>query len=142
MNRLVILIILTQLLFSCSNVEKETPQKKEVKTETRVEEKIIPDGDFVQKYPNGGTLIKGQILNNKREGLWTAYYPNGVKQSENIYESGVLHGRTASFYSNGQARYIGYFLGGKKDAKWDFYSDDGKFEKSELYVKGKLTKQK
>jgi antitoxin component YwqK of YwqJK toxin-antitoxin module len=136
-------IILTLItLISCTNPESNTVEKEEAVKEDKKAAKHFPDGEFIKRYPTGGVQVKGQMLNNEREGLWTAYYKNSVKQSESTYQSGVLHGRTASFYSNGQVRYIGYFLGGEKDGKWDFYNEDGQFEKSELYVKGKLSKEK
>lgn len=134
------LILLSAILLSCTNTKKEIPENKESKVENKSTENQIPDGEFIQKYPNGSVQAKGDMLNNKREGLWTAYYKNGFKQSESTYQSGVLHGRTASFYTNGQVRYIGYFMGGKKDGKWEFYTEDGQFEKSEIYVKGKVKK--
>lgn len=128
-------------VYSCSNSKETLPKKEEIVKESNTEKKQIPDGDFIQKHPNGAILVKGKILNNKREGLWTTYYQSGIKQSESTYKSDVLNGRTASFYTNGQVRYIGYFLNNKKDGKWDFYTEDGDFEKSQLYVKGKLSKE-
>ncbi len=138
----VILISILIVAVACTtenSVEEPTKQEKKNTTEIAATPQI-PDGDFVQKYPNGQIQIKGEMRNNKRVGLWTAYYPNGVKQSESTYEKGILSGRTASFYKNGQVRYIGYFLGGKRDGKWDFYSEQGNHDKSEMYVKGELSK--
>jgi len=133
-------ILILIILVSCGNSESNNIEKDKAVQEEKKTGKQFPDGEFIQKYPTGAVQVKGQMLNNKREGLWTAFYKNSVKQSESTYQSGVLHGRTASFYTNGQVRYIGYFLGGKKDGKWDFYSEDGQLEKSEVYVKGKLSK--
>lgn len=137
----VILILLFITAISCTdNIDKATKAEPTRLNKAKTAQDNFPDGPFVQKHPNGEILIKGNVLNNKREGLWVAYYPTGIKQSESTYQSGVLHGRTASFYKNGQVRYIGYFYGDKKEGKWDFYSEDGEFEKSEEYVKGELAK--
>lgn len=134
------LFLCVYTLMSCANVEETLEKPVEVKTEKRVEVKERPDGEFIQKYPNGNIKIKGEIHNNERVGLWIAYYENGMKQSESTYQKSILHGRTASFYKNGQVRYIGYFFGGKKDGKWELYTEDGKLEKTETYVKGVSSK--
>lgn len=135
MKTKITLLISLFILVSCTSTEK-----KEVEKDKVVKEQQIPDGDFIKKYSNGNLEIKGEMSNNERVGLWTAYYESGIKQSESNYENGYLHGRTASFYPSGQVRYIGYFLGNKKDGKWDFYLEKGEFDKSEMYVKGYVKK--
>lgn len=139
MKTFIITLSMLLALVSCSNSESDKGQVSNATEDQLVDSNQFPDGEFVQKYPSGTIQIKGDMLNNKRDGLWTAYYENGAKQSESTYESGFLHGRTASFYTNGQVRYIGYFFGGNKDGKWDFYTEDGELEKTEMYVKGELS---
>jgi len=139
MKTIIIIFFSLWALISCGSTEVKKNENTETENIEVTLEDEIPDGDFIQKFPSGAIQIKGLMLNNKREGLWTAYYENGVKQSESTYQSGVLHGRTASFYTNGQVRYIGYFLGGKKDGKWQFYLEDGELDKNELFVKGNLS---
>lgn len=140
MNTKITLILLVLTLTSCTNPEVKQIEKTEVKKENTAEVQQIPDGDFIQKHSSGSLKIKGKMLNNKRDGLWTAYYEGGNKQSESTYQNGILHGRTASFYTNGQVRYIGYFLGGKKDGKWVLYTEEGEFDKSEMYKQGILSR--
>tara|TARA_X000000950_G_C13851450_1_gene634652 strand:+ start:518 stop:940 length:423 start_codon:yes stop_codon:yes gene_type:complete len=140
MKTSIIFLSLIFLFFSCSEPTTTDEVKENVEVNKTTGDQI-PDGEFIQKYPSGAVQIKGEMSNNERVDLWTAYYENGMKQSESTYQNGVLHGRTASFYTNGQVRYIGYFLGGQKDGKWEFYTEEGKFEKSEMYLKGKLTKE-
>lgn len=134
------IIILTLNFLSCRNTEGEQAKENNASSEKLIDVKQIPDGDFVQNHLSGNLKMKGKMLNNERDGLWVAYYENGVKQSESTYLNGTLHGRTASFYENGQVRYIGYFFGGKKDGKWDFYLKEGELDKNEIYVKGELSK--
>ncbi|MCT4581694.1 MAG: hypothetical protein N4A35_09780 [Flavobacteriales bacterium] len=141
MKLTVIMLAYSLLLFSCNEANQKEIIKEEVEA-PHPETNQVPDGDFIQKYPSGAIQIKGKMLANQRDGLWTAYYENGAKQSESTYQNGVLHGRTASFYKNGQVHYIGYFLGGKKDGKWEFYSEEGVLDKSEIYSKGKLSEKK
>ncbi len=140
MKTSIIFLSLIFLFFSCSEPKTTDDVKENVEVNKTTGDQI-PDGEFIQKYPSGAVQIKGEMSNNERVDLWTAYYGNGMKQSESTYQNGVLHGRTASFYTNGQVRYIGYFLRCQKDGKWEYYTEDGKFEKSEIYLKGKLTKE-
>jgi len=134
MKIIIIIILVTLTLASCSNVK----DKEGVKIETIEQEKDLPNGEFVKKYPNGYIQVRGEIYNNERVGLWVSYFESGIKQSESTYRNGILYGHTASFYPNGQIRYLGIFLNGNKEGEWKVYSEEGKLLKNNVYKNGKL----
>ncbi len=144
MKRIFIPFLSLALLFSCGNsdqnAESEGKNEAEIITEPTVQEKTIPDGDYVEYHENGALSIQGQILNGRKEGLWVSFHDNGNKQSESTYSNGVLHGKTATFHPNGQLMYLGYFKHGERDAVWAFYNENGTQLKEVIYDSGKEVK--
>lgn len=130
--------ILCVLLFTFCENSKHKKKSDKILQKTTIENVKQSDGLYLEKHDNGQIKIKGEILQNKRIGIWTSYYKNGIKQSENTYIDGVLSGKTVSFYTNGQVRYIGYFIKNKKDGKWNFYSKQGDLDKTLEYKGGEL----
>lgn len=108
--------------------------------EDTYEADLLPDGPFESYYPNKSLKAKGNVVNGKREGVWTSYHLNGNKQSENEYKKGVLNGKTVTIFESGQIMYIGYYLEGEYDGQWFFYTKDGELSKEIIYSKGEIVK--
>jgi len=54
-------------------------------------------------YPSPMAIVlEGNYINNKREGTWIEYYPNGKKKSELIYWDDVPDGLCKTFYPDGK----------------------------------------
>jgi antitoxin component YwqK of YwqJK toxin-antitoxin module len=100
----------------------------------------LSDGDYQFFYPDSTIKVMGTIVNGKREGVWTAYHPNGIIQSENEYSNGVLNGKCMAKKPNGQMIYIGYYFNGKYDGQWLYFNNEGEIEKEVYYSKGKVSK--
>lgn len=97
--------------------------------------KDLQEGENTLYYPSGKVRIKGEIVAGKRHGVWTSWYENGMKWSEDTYNYGVREGKTVSFYTNGQVRYLGNFQGDKKVGIWQFFDEEGNLTKKEEYTK-------
>ena len=98
----------------------------------------LKDGDYQFFYPDSTIKVMGTVVNGKREGVWTAFHPNGLLQSENEYSNGVLNGKCMAKTPNGQMLYIGYYFNGKYDGQWLYFNSEGEIEKEVLYDKGKI----
>jgi antitoxin component YwqK of YwqJK toxin-antitoxin module len=84
MKTSIIFLSLIFLFFSCSELTTTDEVKENVEVNKTTGDQI-PDGEFIQKYPSGAVQIKGEMSNNECVDLWTAYYENGMKQSESMY---------------------------------------------------------
>lgn len=136
MKIMVIALILgTFFLNGCGNKSNDEAQDKGMKKDTLIEsvKPLLPDGPYVEKYPEGQIKIEGEIKNGTRYGQWKSYYPNGTKQSEDYFEDGKKNGKTATFYKNGRIRYIGYFTWDKMSGNWEFYDTLGNVASKKEY---------
>src|SRR5687767_8613504 len=104
------IILCIALFVSCGTVPTE--EVVEEKYETGKPKMIVTYEDSTKKvkveetgfYEDGKTQIKGKLKDEKRNGLWTYWYPNGNKWSECEYKEGLKHGRTTVWYENGKKR--------------------------------------
>ena len=84
-----------------------------------------PDGDHIEKYPNGMMKIRGYILHGKREGQWASFYANGKQWSETYFTKGKKNGPTTTWYENGQKRYVGEYTNDEHTGKWSYWDEEG-----------------
>lgn len=59
-------------------------------------------GTCTQLHENGKTLYHGAIEEGKKEGVWTWYYPDGLKRLEETFINGMLNGPRKGFNKNGK----------------------------------------
>ncbi len=95
--------------------EKESDSSKNTKLE--VNEISIP---FSESNEKDKSIVKGEVINKKREGKWVSYFPDGKIQSECFYVNGLSHGSVKVFLENGKLLYSGEYNMGKKSGKWKF----------------------
>lgn len=76
-------------------------------------------------YPGNKKYIDGNVKNNRRDGLWYAYYPDGTVQTKAYYVNGRPDGQYTVYYKNGAVRYTGRYDMGRRTGKWHFYKEDG-----------------
>jgi len=126
---------------SKNEVTKHTIEQNEVKVTIEDQSDVkVENGPFIEKFPNGGIKIKGEMLNGNRDGVWVAYFQSGIKQSESTYLNGVLNGKYAVFYENGNIRMAGYYDNGERDGVWRLYKKDGAFDRQINYKDGEELK--
>jgi antitoxin component YwqK of YwqJK toxin-antitoxin module len=89
----------------------------------------------VKRYPNKQVEMAGEYKDNKRNGYWVAYYPDGKKWSEGNFVDGLDDGLHTVYFENGNVRYEGNYVKGKQVGIWKFYNKDGKLMKEKNYDK-------
>lgn len=120
MKKLTLVLTLLYLVFySCS----QPSQGIEEQVATKLTEK------HQEFHPNGTLKIKGDIVNNLKQGKWESFYENGVKWSESTYLFGKRNGIYKSFYPNGRLKIHGMYENDEKFGNWFFYNENGEFEK-------------
>ena len=149
---------------ACENNESvlEKWQNGQLK-KTRITNKA---DEFESNYfQNGVKESEGLLIQNKKEGQWKYYHPNGSIKKKVIYKEGVLFGESFSFFENGQIKSKGFFdelslrtgiwyeyfengqmktigsynLGAKTD-EWSYFNNNGIIEKNESFDdKGNLS---
>lgn len=83
----------------------------------------ILDGIRESYYPNGQLSRKGQYLNGKLHGKWTAWDEKGNLKYEVHYESDKLTGHYITWFHTGVIKEKGMFDQDRKIGEW-IYSDE------------------
>jgi antitoxin component YwqK of YwqJK toxin-antitoxin module len=95
-----------------------------------VEEQII--------YSNNTIIAKGKIdEEERRQGYWEEYYPNGEIKSKGKYVDGEKIDSWEYYFISGKKEQEGkYVKGGKQDGLWLWYYETGKILRKEEFRKG------
>jgi len=120
------------LLFACQSKNTIEKVKATHKDGTpRVVEVFEPTGkdtlikEEINYHPNGEVYFKGEYKDQKKNGLWTSFYPDGGKWSETVFKEGKTHGKTISWHKNGEKHFEGFYTNGKPSGHWIFYDQEG-----------------
>ncbi len=84
-------------------------------------------------YPNHLKKTEGPVLDGKKHGLWKAWYKDGTKWSEGIFQHDMNHGRHTVWHQNGQKFYEGDYIVGQRSGIWKFWAEDGRLLKETNY---------
>lgn len=77
-------------------------------------------------YSKEGKIInEGNYANGLKTGKWNYYTDFGIKDTEEMYEKGILNGPYISFYDNNNIYQKGNMLNGKKNGDWITKYNDG-----------------
>jgi antitoxin component YwqK of YwqJK toxin-antitoxin module len=71
-----------------------------------------------------------------KHGCWTAWYPNGQKRTEGIYEHDLPEGQFTWWFQNGQQAVNGNFRKGKPHGVWTWWHENGQKATSGQYTDG------
>ena len=116
------------LLFACN-----TPLKEEVvetyddgaKAKVRLYDKKGECKHEIEYYETGVVKMEGDMIGEKREGEWKAFFPDGKVQSEGVFENGIRVGKATIYYENGNVFKEGYYKNGSQTGKWTTYDEQG-----------------
>ncbi len=86
-------------------------------------------------YPNHNKKIEGEFKNGERHGKWTAWFENGVLQSEGFFKEGKNSGIRKVYYENGNKYYEGKYKNDKPIGRWIFYNTNGSISQEIDYGK-------
>jgi antitoxin component YwqK of YwqJK toxin-antitoxin module len=77
-----------------------------------------------RQFPPQATVEEGMYKDDRREGLWKKYWPNGKLRSEITYTSGKPLGPYRVYYQSGQMEELGFWDDGKNTGEFKrFYSN-------------------
>jgi antitoxin component YwqK of YwqJK toxin-antitoxin module len=74
----------------------------------------------------GRTQQSGEIVNEKRIGLWRSYHPVGDLKANVNYAYGFRHGLNQKYKEQKAIEHEGIYTYGLKVGKWSYYNDFGK----------------
>lgn len=146
-----VFILLILLTFSCNKnrpdpaeqFNDKTPGRKVIESYSNQNPQVVyfyevDENDKVTDtkigemyyYQDKKVYVGGGVKNNKRDGVWKAYHPNGKVQTDAFYIEGKEDGDYTVYYDNEQILYSGHYTKGICDGAWKFYSRNGKLTKS------------
>lgn len=96
------------------------------------EEKEEP-GWLTDFHANGRRKWRAQIANNRYEGQYTAWWPNGLEQEKGTYLKGKKHGLFTTFHQNGQPHENGAYSDGLRTGIWTEWHDNGQKKAEGVY---------
>ena len=70
-------------------------------------------------------IEQGYYKNNKKQGLWTTFFPSGEVKSELEYENGRLHGTYKIYHENGQVQEEGVWKNNRNISEFKRYYENG-----------------
>ncbi len=95
-------------------------------------------------YANGDKAWEGMMIDGKRHGQYTQWYPeNGGLHVAGLYLGGNRHGEWGQWYHGGQEEITSYYLNGI-ESKITFYSEKGDVVPERVYwekVRQRLNRQ-
>ncbi len=82
------------------------------------------DGKF-KGYEEGQLVEEGEYVNNKKNGVWTKYYPNGKKKQELTFVNNIANGYAKIYYRSGQVQEEGMWHQNKWSGHYKYYNENG-----------------
>ena len=120
----------SDFLKNAQNIPTDKSQKLEFRP--------ITDGIKTAYYLNGSIFSKGEIKNQRENGSWEFWHPNGQKAREGNFIDGKQNGTHKYWYDNGQLRGIGNWENGIYEGTWEIYNASGSEKTIQNYKNGKL----
>lgn len=145
-----LLSLITILFISCQQnrpdpdkkFNDKTPGRKVVEAYSNKSPQIVyfyevEDGKTTNKkvgemyyYQDKKVFAGGGMKNNKKEGAWKAYHPNGKVQTDAFYIDGKEDGEYTVYHPNGKVYYSGQYQKGICSGEWQFFDEKGKLLKT------------
>lgn len=79
-------------------------------------------GDFKVTNLSGVVEISGVMNDNKNDGVWNYFYPNGKLESRGTFYNDQLNGKWIWYFPDGKLRAEGFYLDNKKVGTWKFFN--------------------
>ena len=80
------------------------------------------NGEYTEYYPNGQLKITANYNNGDLNGAFSEYYPNGQLKITTDYSNGDLNGAFSEYYPNGQLKITTDYSNGELDALFEEFS--------------------
>lgn len=86
---------------------------------------ILNAGGKFPGYEEDGLVEEGDYLDNKKIGIWTKYYPNGVKKHELTFTNNQPNGYAKFYYKDGLLQEEGMWKDNKWVGEYRYYHENG-----------------
>lgn len=161
--KIIIFILLVFSIISCVNKEKKENLPLIIRADSLstthlvkvidTTDGILSKAEFIdrndttkkiqkQYWENGNVYIEGELIKEKRNGLWKAWYDNGHLWSIGNYVNGEKEGLEETYYPNGNVRYSIIYKNGKEEGMARYYSNKGELIIERVFESGNLISEK
>lgn len=120
------------LLFSIAAISQtsETYKGKKVNEKDAAGQKqghwvILNTGGKFPGFAEGELVEEGDYLDNKKIGIWTKYYPGGVKKHELTFTNNQPNGYAKFYYKDGLLQEEGMWKDNKWVGEYRYYHENG-----------------
>jgi antitoxin component YwqK of YwqJK toxin-antitoxin module len=96
------------------------------------------EGEYKQWYPNGQLSSRGYYKEGKPEGEYNWWGPKGNLSSKSYYKEGKPEGEYKGWYDNGKLRIQYYYKEGKKEGEYKEWDYKGILNKHYLYKNNEI----
>ena len=129
MNRILLITLLAILTFGCSHKKVieatyENGNPRVVRYYHKKAGKLMVEREIVY-YQNKQVKMDGKFKNEEREGIWKAWYENGILWSEGEYKAGKSNGPGIAYHPNGKKYIEGLYRDDARVGAWKFYDTTG-----------------
>lgn len=102
----------------------------------KTEPSEVKYGEWLTLNSDGGIDEKGSYLDNKFEGDWQVYWPNGKVKQHIIFHAGKLDGIVKTYHPNGATASILPFVKGKKEGLHEGFLSSGRLFSRANFLNG------
>ena len=109
----------------------------EVEVREEVDSRGLRHGEST-RWHEGRMVLRGRYADDREEGLWTGWHPDGGKSFEGTYVAGELHGAWREWHPSGRLAAAGTYEQGRQHGPWHHWRPDGALDlgRSGHYVRG------
>jgi len=113
----------------------DTIVEKIIYKKNQVFKTVKKDGPHIEYYSSKGQIMaKGNIKNNKEDGLWEDYFENGTLKRKLNFKNGIKDGVVIEYFENGEISLTGKYWNGNKIDTVKWYFENGSIKHKEIYI--------
>jgi antitoxin component YwqK of YwqJK toxin-antitoxin module len=91
----------------------------------------------IQRYQSGSIARRYYLVNGKKEGLMTDYFPDGRTRAKRLFTNNRQDGRTVLYYPEGQVKEVQYYSKGLREDTDSIWYQDGTLQFTCSFLNGK-----
>ncbi|MGQ1889569.1 toxin-antitoxin system YwqK family antitoxin [Thermophagus sp. OGC60D27] len=96
-------------------------------------------GTYIEYFPDGTIHLEMTLLNGKKDGPTTYFYPNGQKKEVRFFKANLMDGTWITWDENGNKKAEARYNNGQKDGKWLIWDENGTLRYEMEYSGGAKT---